>query len=136
MCWLNKTQKTNSNWSTQVFYIVWIVKKSSTKSSCEDSLYLPTTCVFYTALRLILLLQQKKALYEHAVWNDITRDKHCWNTQEDLRIWEKTPWLIQVLKKLLSCHTLQIEAQEWQNRVLKRRAHKSQKSTEPLFHGN
>lgn len=42
-------------------------------------------------------------------------------------------YIIQVLKKLLSHNTLQIEAQEWQNRVLKTRSHKLQKPIEPLF---
>lgn len=42
-------------------------------------------------------------------------------------------YIIQVLKKRLSCNTLQIEAQEWQNRVLKTRPRKLQKPIEPLF---
>lgn len=42
-------------------------------------------------------------------------------------------YIIQVLKKLLYHNTLQIEAQEWQNRVLKTRSCKLQKPIEPLF---
>lgn len=78
---LNKTKKSNLNWSTQVCYIVWTVMKNSTKRSCEKSLCFCITCVFYTGLRLGFAFAANHppcpTPYQHAVWDYITRDKHC-----------------------------------------------------------
>lgn len=42
-------------------------------------------------------------------------------------------YIMQLLKKLLPCNTLQIEAEEWKNRVLKTRPRKLQKPIKSLF---